>query len=741
MQLTTSVIRDLAVFAVAIGASIVALPSHAAEPKPAGDAGLEEVVVTAQRFQSSIQTTPIAVTAISGKALEERGIGNVLDAAEEIPGIVIEPITGSSNAMRVVSRGANQELAGFRNQPTMGVYVDDVVQPRLVGSFFDFYDIERMEVLRGPQGTLYGRNSSGGAMKIQTKRPTYTWTGGGQLSGGNWAQREAKGYVSGPIIADKLAFSVSGVKRQRDGFIYGLVPQRLMGRQDVRAERIKFLFTPTDNLEMSLAVSLSQNYSDGGISIPITVGPGVVDPYAVPLSQAAACIAAAKNCVRDLSFTENVGLGENSLNQNAASLNMTYTLSDAVQFHSITGYARQYSRSVGEATFAAPGVTNAGATVIIGSNNDGWTLAKWWSQELNATFTTPKLQGVVGYYYFGESGFNRATSAASTVSDGDHGVMAPAIFGNVTYSIIEGLSATLGARYTQETTTFYTFTQGSTVPPVVGRSRFVAMTPKAGLNWQINPQLFGYASYTRGFRSGGFNTRDPVTAELSVNPYGPEFVDSYEIGGKFQTPGNKFRLNVAIYRAEYEGMHLATFIPGTAFTITSPAAGARIEGIEMEPTWQVREGLQLYGNMSLARGEYTDTFICNSQFSVRIDCRTKDPKGVIPLKSNLGVRYSPQLSMLPGKLTTNLSWAHNDFYYNNTVNEPEIIQSPENDLFNASVAWSDGKGRWSASIEARNLFDKIYRQAGLLTTHPTQPSTVVYMGPRRLVIGRVGLSF
>ena len=210
---------------------------------------LEEVVVTAQRFESSIQTTPIAVTAITSQALEERAISNVLQAAEEIPGIVIEPITGSSTAMRVVSRGANQELAGFRNQPTMGVYVDDFVQPRLVGSFFDFFDIERMEVLRGPQGTLYGRNSSGGAMKIQTKRPTYTWTGGGQLSAGNWAQREEKGYVSGPIIADKVAFSVSAVKRERDGFIWGLVPQRLMGRLDSSAERLKLLFTPTQKLE------------------------------------------------------------------------------------------------------------------------------------------------------------------------------------------------------------------------------------------------------------------------------------------------------------------------------------------------------------------------------------------------------------------------------------------------------------------------------------------------------------
>ena len=185
-------------------------------------------------------------------------------------------------------------------------------------------------------------------------------------------------------------------------------------------------------------MALSQNYSDGGISIPVTVLPGVVDPYAVPASRAAACIASAAACVRDYSFTENVGLSDNGLNQNSASLNMTYTLNDSWQIHSISGYARQFSHSVGEQTFAAPGVTSGGATVVIGSNNDGQTLRQWWSQELNATFSTAKLQGVVGWYYFGEHGIDRSTSATSTVSDGDHKVKAPALFGNVTYTIRRG---------------------------------------------------------------------------------------------------------------------------------------------------------------------------------------------------------------------------------------------------------------------------------------------------------------
>lgn len=687
---------------------------------------LEEVMVTAERYGASIQTTPVAVTAISAAALEERAVNNVLEAAEEIPGIVLEPITGSSSAMRVVSRGANQEQAGFRSNATVGVYIDEFIQPRPNGAFFDFFDMERMEFLRGPQGTLYGRNSSGGAMKLYTKRPSLTWTGGAQIAAGNWNQEEAKGYLSGPIVGEKLAFSLSGVKRERDGFIWGLVPNRRVGGLDRRAERLKFLWLPTEKLELNAAITASQDYSEPAVSVPLTVLPGVVNPYAVP--------------GRSLTFSENVGNTDSALNQNMATINATYSWSDALNINSISGYARQKSHTTGELTFSAPEVTQGGNPIPIGSNNDGTGDSKWWSQELNATYDTARLKGVFGLYYFGEKGSTRATSPTSATQDADHEVEAPAVFGQVTYSITDALRVTAGTRYTKETTDFFAFTEGQPAPRV-GTSTYKSTTPRFGIDWQVTPQLFTYASYTKGFRAGGFNNRNPVTAEVEVTPYAPEYVDSYEIGGKYQTVDNRFRLNVAIFRAEYEHMHLAVFIPDTSFIVTLPAAGARVEGIELESAWQVIDSLQIYGNLALNSAKYTDPFECTNAHSQRVECSGNEPKGVIPVKSNLGIRFRPDLGWLPGQLSLNASWAHNDMYYNNVANELDIVQTPQLDLYNATLSWSDASGRWNVAVEGRNLADKIYRQAGLQTSNPIQPAVVAYPGPRRTVIARVGINF
>src|SRR5436309_5649917 len=214
---------------------------------------LPEVTVTAERYQSTVQTTPVAVTALSMDMLEDRKVTSVEDVAAQIPGIVITPSTGSSNNARIVLRGAGQEQGGINFDPAVGVYIDNVYQPRINGAFFDFFDIQRLEVLRGPQGTLYGRNTSGGAIKIETLRPSFGWTGSGEVAVGEWDTHDAKAFLSGPIVADKLAFSVSGVVRKRDGFIYGPAYGGRIGDMDRRAERVKFLFRPLDALDITLS--------------------------------------------------------------------------------------------------------------------------------------------------------------------------------------------------------------------------------------------------------------------------------------------------------------------------------------------------------------------------------------------------------------------------------------------------------------------------------------------------------
>jgi len=195
--MTDRLLSDVAatvLVALAIGISSTAAAANA----PAGNSkvadeseGLTEVTVTAERYSATVQTTPVAVTALSTEMLTDRRVTSVEDISAQIPGIVITPSTGSSNSARIVLRGAGQEQGGINFDPAVGVYIDNVYQPRINGAFFDFFDIARLEVLRGPQGTLYGRNTSGGAIKLETLRPSFNWTTSGELTGGEWDTQRA----------------------------------------------------------------------------------------------------------------------------------------------------------------------------------------------------------------------------------------------------------------------------------------------------------------------------------------------------------------------------------------------------------------------------------------------------------------------------------------------------------------------------------------------------------------------
>lgn len=411
-------------------------------------AQLEEVTVTAERFSATVQTSPVAVTAITAEGLAEHNITNVLQAAEEIPGIVIVPAGNSSSTARIILRGAGQSQGGIRASSTVGIYIDNVIQPRATGAFFDFYDIASLEVLRGPQGTLYGRNTSGGALKIQTKRPSFHWTGSAELSLGNYETVEGKAYVSGPIIEDKLAFSASGSVRQRDGYIYSIVKDERVGDSDRRDQRVKLLFTPNDKLTVDLSVYAMQDYSDINIGIPLVVLPGVNNPYAVP--------------GRSLTSVETFGPLDSRINNSGASINATYVVSDSLELNSITGYGNQRISSTGSSIHITPALVAANnGQFYLGTGGRDRTRDEFYTQEFNAVYTSDRLKAVVGAYYFYEKGETRAATAAAPTSDAAQRTEAPAIFGQATYTIGGGVSITGGLRYTRETQDYYSYDFGS----------------------------------------------------------------------------------------------------------------------------------------------------------------------------------------------------------------------------------------------------------------------------------------
>jgi iron complex outermembrane receptor protein len=715
--------------------SLVSVNAFAAEGEEESR-GLAEITVTAERFASEVQTTPIAVTAFNESMLQERAVTTVLDTMQEVPGITITPVQSSNNSARVYLRGAGQNSAGINYDPAVGIYIDNVYQPRANGAFFDFFDLEQMEVLRGPQGTLYGRNTSGGALKIRTKRPTFDWTGAAQLSAGNYDSLSYKGYVSGPI-SDTLAFSVSGTHRERDGYLYGTEYGRRVGNIDASAERVKLLWTPNDKFELELAVHAIQDYSEATFGVPLSVHPDVRIP------------AANGTFKRDLTKTEIFGpLGQGRLNNNGGSLNMNYYINDSLTFTSITGYGLLRYFSLGNTIWVTPAMQQAkdnGQNMTELSTDEGLMRDEFYTQEFNLTYQGDRVKGLVGVYYMNEEGSNRASTATSPTIDTDRKTEASALFAQATYEIFDGVGITAGLRYTREDAEYTQYYRLQAQAPQTRNKRFTATTPKIGIDWEVNDNLFTYASYTEGFKSGGFSAVPPNTTigdgrPGEPTPYDPEDVRSYEIGFKYRSPDRTFRLSGALYLAKYDGMQFPTFFPGTSTNYMANATSGEVKGIELEPTWQVFDSLQLYGNGSFTSGKYTSPWQCSGQYGYMIECGDNEIPGQIPTKTTLGFRYTPALP-LPGEFVVNGSWVYTSHYYNNIANEGPLVQAQEANIYNLSIGWTSPSERYNAGLDIRNLTNEHYVWSGLQLAHPTHPSVTGYINPPREISFRVGISF
>ena len=728
----------------ALAGVVFALPvaAHAQAAKPVTAAAatqLEELLVTAQRYTTDVQSTPVAVTALSPTVLEERQVTNVMQAASQIPGVVITPATGTNNSARIVLRGAGQEQSGIQFDAAVGVYVDNVYQPRINGAFFDFFDIERLEVLRGPQGTLYGRNTSGGAIKIVTRQPSFEFTGGGDVAVGSYDTRDFRAYVSGPIIDHTLAFSLSGVARNHDGWTEAPAYGRKVNKKKSSGVRAALLWTPTDKAKVEVAWDFLRDHSDPGMGAPVQllgqVPPSPLDPAAHP--------------GRDLFSTELFGPISAKADSQGGSINASYALTPEVTLNSITG-----TRGM-RATQAEPFTLTAVAGRLVAVGGSYIFHDRFYSQELNATYNTKRINGILGLYYFKEWGTIEDTplfTAASALDIRDRRTTAKAIFAQGTVELTHGFSVEAGIRYTIEDAGFdqFYFNQvfaGQQVGRQFASKRFKATTPKVGLNWQYNDDTLLYVSYTKGFKSGGFNNINPSTnvgtpgVPAGPVPYGAEDVKSYEAGLKFQTPDHRFRINLAAYQADYAGLQLPVFFPGTTNTFTSNAAGARITGLEVEPTWQATDDLQIYGNLSLSHGKYTSDFQCSLFNTTIVNCKDKKIKGVVPTKSTLGFTYNVPMMSVPGRIRLGASWQYSSKYFNNVSNTLPIVQTPSYNLFDAFIAWDSPNRRLTISLEGKNIGDERFALESLQIASAVSPSVTAYPNDPRVILLRVKAGF
>jgi iron complex outermembrane recepter protein len=575
------------------GTLLLAMPRVAVAAED-DDSGLEEIVVTAQKTgATAVQKTPLAISAFSGAGLDKSLTTNIKDLVAYAPGLSIGQITANAE-IYIRGIGTNNVFTG--SDPDVTLQIDGVYIARPAAAFGDFLDVERVEVLRGPQGTLYGRNSVGGTINIISKQPSDTFTGQEELTIGNYGEVQEQLYVSGPLIPGELQGSIAFNYLRHDAYLQNVAP----GGNDIFAAnhggmRGQLRFEASDTINATTRFDLSiRDEDDNAYDILLAPVPGLTLNNSILGDYSKVALDSPQHTyARNGGISEEINVG---IDQN-------------LNLKSITAYRESaYHLEVdGEDT----AVLN---NVVQQAENESQL-----TQEFNVQANYGDFAGVAGLYYFHENdpaminvlvyptplipGPPRLTESNFTPrTTGD----AEAAFAQGTYHITPSVGLTVGYRYTLEDKHFDQDYQKFFVgPPAINlptypfvnsaKRDFHGSTPKFGIDWQVTDDAMLYAAATRGYKSGGFDYAAATKAEESFNP---ETIWSYEVGAKTEWFDRKLRANLTGFLYDYSNLQVQNLLgPGVIFI--SNAAKATIKGIEAEfsakplPNWQLTTNLTM----------------------------------------------------------------------------------------------------------------------------------------------------
>ncbi|WP_394729321.1 TonB-dependent receptor [Altererythrobacter sp. GH1-8] len=560
------------------------------------------ILVTAQRREESLQETPVAVSALTADKLEQLAITEVGDLGRAVPNLQVLPVTANPSALQIGLRGGAEQAGGLIvSEPVVGIYVDDVYRARLQGANAQLGDIERVEVLRGPQGTLYGRNNFSGAFKLITKTPSPSneWINA-SLSYGTFDTIIAQSSI-GQGLSDTLGASVSVLYRdQGDGWIYNRAQDRDVGQEENLVVRGK-LALDTGPLRAALSVSYGKDTNDGYISAA-----GSFPRVPTGRSDFVSADEATPRFGNDPYVTEFPQDSFGYTETTAISLNAEYDVSDSVTLRSITGYVDLndgWRWDLVGGFEASPGVYSPGfdRTSIANANQ--------FTQELQALGSTDGgLEWILGAFYFRESAdqsltdnipifflFNLDPTTLDIKTD------SWAIFGQATYELTDTLALTAGARYTEDDKSFDAEIQSGFGMPnprtaVALDRKFSAFTPKIGLEAKLSDNAFAYASISKGFKAGGFNGLSVLNPLVLSSVYDEQTVWAYEGGLKLQSSDRRLTANTSVYYNDISGLQQTALVGPGSFAQQN-VGSASVFGVEIEFAAEPIDGLNLFANI------------------------------------------------------------------------------------------------------------------------------------------------
>lgn len=808
--------------ALAVAFVLLTPAAHAQDAAPQDDnVGLQDIVVTAQKRSESAQQVPIAISAVTADALQSKGLSDIASISGQAPNVTLKSsgaFGGSSSTLFTYIRGIGQNDFGFNLEPGVGVYVDNVYLARNIGANVDLLELQRVEVLKGPQGTLFGRNTIGGALNIVTSDPGDEWKVRGEITTGRYNRVDVRGAIEAPLAPGVLHMGLAFSTKHRDGWqrripyagdtgnnpiwllatggasggptngnsddalLFPMTAKDTPGRSgnmNQTAVRLKFLFTPNDRLTMRLIgdylnadeqatpfslLQVNQNAYVALYNTCISGNPGFYAPVAGLAGVPAAGVTDLCQGIRgnagspagtqpslesqagqhlpydsryvirnaDGSINPNLsyasGANYNQIDNYGINGQIEYELSDALTAKSITAYRRlesKFGADIGGAPFTslAP------------------TFADWENQlsqevQLVGNVWDDRWKFVVGGYYFHEYGRHAdrvpfIAGMIQIVSNDTYDTKSYAAFMHNNIEVIpDKLGLTLGIRYTKDKKRF-TGTQRdenafglrlTQAPPALvlpdpsdiyrvypmgeNRMAFDNVSYRIGAEYHISQRVMAYASYSTGYKGGGWTTRLTLPnftvdsagnfVKLPAPTFGPEKAYTTEIGLKSELFDRRVRLNIAAFNTEYNGIQL-TFQNGSS-PVTANGGDGRIRGIEAELNMALVRNWTLDASVGYIDAEY-------QSIAPGVPLTGKEKFVNTPKwQAQAGTAYTFDIGDI-GTLTPRVDWTFATKTFNDEANT-ELLATPKGSFFNGSVTWRAPDERYELQAGVTNIANR-----------------------------------
>ncbi|KFN48417.1 TonB-dependent receptor [Arenimonas metalli] len=708
-------------------AAVQAQAQSAPAAAPSSEAvTLDAVQVTARKREETLQEVPVAVTAFTADSIDKLNIRDLGDLDAQVPNLTVYAARGSSSTVTAYIRGVGQSDPLWGVDPGVGIYLDDVYIARPQGALLDVFDVERVEVLRGPQGTLYGKNTVGGAIKYISRGLSAETEGMAQLTVGNYGQLDVKGAIGGSLGSDALRARVAVASLHRDGFGENTVTGQEVSDKEILAARAQVGAFISDDFNIQVAFDWMDDQS--GVRGAKMLSANRFVPTAPPM--------ASRYDVRN--GMPNV----NDTSMTGVSAVANWRISDDWGFKFVS--ARRESDTETNIDFDTTQATIADVKAFYSDEQI--------SHELQFNYDGGgRARGVMGVYYFdGEAGGQVLNNFFGLLFGDTQGTVytdSIAVYGDWSFDLTNKWKLDAGLRWTDEDKRADVLNRGysdrtyttpiSVVADFDRTINFTNVAPKISLGYQATDDILVYGLATRGFKSGGYNIRAQATAvPRSAEPFDDEVVDSFEVGTKMSFLDQRLFLNLSAFHNKYEDIQLSVFTSydsngdGTNdafFGDFTNAGKGTVQGLEVEYQWLPTRNWLVSGNLAFLDAEY-DEFIYAGLNIADEQEFTNAPE----FSGAINVEYRTDLAS-GGNLAARVGYSYQD----DVVATTEIVRTGAlpitqdgYGLVNAGVIWNTG-GSWSFSLQGTNLTDKEYRTTGYNLNAALGVVTGFYGPPRQ----------